>query len=136
LNGKAAREETSWKGEMPVHRLCVCRTCPRDSSDKSVLPDQLRTLLAASALAADFRIDAMECLGGCPAPCAVALDAPAKWRVLLARLIPEHGAAVLTAAVAYLASPDGYLTDDDLPPALRGHITARSPKRPGLRGAA
>ena len=74
----------------------------------------------------------MECLGGCPSPCAVALDAPGKWRVRLTRLTPDHGADILSAAAAYLHLPDGYLTDNELPAALRGRISARSPKRGGV----
>lgn len=117
---------------MHMHRLCVCRTCPRNHPEKSALPERVRALLAASALADHFSIAAVECLGGCPSPSAVALDAPAKWRVRLTRLAPTHGEDVIAAAAAYLASPDGYLTDAQLPASLRGHISARSPKHPGM----
>jgi predicted metal-binding protein len=112
--------------------LSVCRTCPRERAEKSDLPGVLRSLLAASALAETFRVAQVECLGGCPSPCAVALDAPAKWRVRLTRLTPADGADIMSAAAAYLHLPDGYLTDGDLPAALRGRISARSPKRAGV----
>lgn len=100
---------------------------------KSGLPEGLRAAVAGWGEGFAFRLSVVECLAGCPTPCAVAFDAPEKWRVRLTRLSPAHTADIIAAASAYFASDDGFLNDADLPEALRGHISARSPKRAGIR---
>src|SRR5689334_9960323 len=117
-----------------METLSVCRTCPRESAEKGGLAERLRALAARSAAASRLGILSVECLGGCPNPCTVACDAPGKWRVRLSGLKAENAADILAAARAYAGLPDGRLSDETLPPALRGHISALSPKGAGQRG--
>lgn len=100
---------------------------------KSGLPEALRAAVEDQREEFAFRLSVVECLAGCPTPCAVAFDAPEKWRVRLTRLSLGHTADIIAAASAYFASEDGFLNDADLPEALRGHVSARSPKRAGIR---
>ena len=118
-----------------MHTLAVCRTCPREQSRKGGLLDRLREIASAAPLPDGLRLVAAECLGGCPLPCAAAFNAPDKWRVRFTRLSAANLADLVAAAHAYVASPDGYLTDPLLPPGLRGHISARSPTHPVHPGA-
>jgi predicted metal-binding protein len=111
-----------------METLSVCRTCPRESAQKGGVVDAVRALVASGAQACDASILSVECLGGCPKPCTVAFDAPGKWRVRLSGLTARNAADILAAARTYAALPDGRLNDDVLPPALRGHISALSPK--------
>jgi predicted metal-binding protein len=114
-----------------MHSLSVCRTCPRHRSEKGGLPERVRALAEAGALPAGFDILTVECLGGCQQPSAAAFDAPDKWRIRLTQLAAEDAGDLMLAAHAYAGLPDGALTDEILPPRLRGRISARSPKRPG-----
>lgn len=107
-----------------MHVLSVCRTCPRWENEKGGMPEALRE----AALPDGFRLRTVECLGGCLKACNVALDSPAKWRVRLSGLTVAHVPDLLLAASAYAAAPDGRLTDEALPPGLRGHVSAMSPK--------
>ncbi len=113
-----------------MHTLSVCRTCPRHLSEKGGLPERVRATAHGSAMPDGFEILFVECLGGCQQPSAAAFDAPDKWRIRLTRLVADDAADLLTAAAAYASSPDGNLADHTLPPRLRGHISARSPKYP------
>lgn len=114
-----------------MHTLSVCRTCPRDLPTKGGLPERLRAMAEEPGAPESLRLLTVECLGGCPKPSAVAFDAPDKWRIRLTGLTIANAADVLTAVRAYAATADGQITDAMLPPSLRGHISARSPKRPG-----
>jgi len=114
-----------------MHTLSVCRTCPRHLGIKSGLPDCLRAMAEDGGAPEGWRLLTVECLGGCPNPSAVAFDAPDKWRIRLTGLTVANAADVLIAARAYAATADGQITDAMLPPSLRGHISARSPKRLG-----
>jgi predicted metal-binding protein len=109
-----------------MHTLSVCRTCPREAAEKGGLAERLRALKFASVKG--FQLLSVECLGGCLKPCNVAFDAGHKWRVRLSGLTAEHAADLIAAARAYAASPDGRLGEEALPPALRGRISALSPK--------
>jgi predicted metal-binding protein len=111
-----------------METLSVCRTCPRESAEKGGVVDALRALAAGGSGACDASILSVECLGGCPRPCTVAFDAPGKWRVRLSGLTARDAADILAAARTYASLPDGRLSDDVLPPALRGRISALSPK--------
>ena len=114
-----------------MHTLSVCRTCPRHLSEKGGLPERVRALAQAGAMPDGFQVLAVECLGGCQQPSTAAFDAPDKWRIRLTRLVADDAADLVEAARIYAASPDGDLADLGLPPRLRGHISARSPKHPG-----
>lgn len=115
-----------------LHTLAVCRTCPRAQAAKNDMIGRLRDLPIPSGM----RVLSVECLGGCPWPSAVALNAPDKWRLRLTRLRVTQAGDLLHAARVYLDSADGNLADDHLPPSLRGHISARSPCHPKRSDAA
>jgi predicted metal-binding protein len=119
-----------------MHTLSVCRNCPRDRPAKGGLPERLRGLAEDAGLLQGWRFLTVECLGGCPKPSAVVFDAPEKWRIRLTGLTVADAADLFDAARAYAGSADGQLTDAMLPPALQGHISARSPKRPGQEAGA
>jgi predicted metal-binding protein len=113
-----------------MHVLSVCRTCPRERAEKGGIAERLRALKfpVKSPSASRFQMLSVECLGGCLKPCNVAFDAPGKWRVRFSGLTAANAADLVEAARAYAASADGRLTDEALPPALRGRISALSPK--------
>ena len=109
-----------------MHIVSVCRTCPRQEARKGGLAERLRALKFPSANR--FQMLSVECLGGCLKPCNVAFDAPAKWRVRLSGLTAADAEDLIVAARVYAETADGRLTDAVLPPALRGRISALSPK--------
>jgi predicted metal-binding protein len=117
-------------GELGMHTLSVCRTCPRHLSEKGGLPEQVREAVQAGQGLDGFQILTVECLGGCRQPSAAVFDAPEKWRIRMTCLVANDANDLLTAARIYVASPDGDLQDDALPENLRGKISARSPKYP------
>jgi len=110
-----------------MHTLSVCRTCPRGRAPEKELRDHLRGLLADAGATQDWQLLLVECVGGCPKPCAVAFDAPGKWRIRLGGLTLEDADDIISVLHLYERSADGYLADEVLPPGLRGHISARSP---------
>jgi predicted metal-binding protein len=109
-----------------MHTLSVCRTCPRGGIPETGLRERLRALLADTAASA-LQLLLVECVGSCPRPCAVAFDAPGKWRIRLSGLTPAHADDIVTALRSYAGSADGSLPNESLPAGLRGHISARSP---------
>ena len=117
-----------------MHSLLVCRTCPRSEPEKGGLRQRLYELRGDHGAIDGLTLLGVECLGGCQKPLAAALDAPRKWRVRLTGLSTGDAADLLAAARSYTHSPDGYLTDVMLPSALRGRISALSPKMLGQFG--
>lgn len=87
----------------------------------------LREWLADADTGQEWQLLLVECVGGCPKPCAVAFDAPGKWRIRFSTLTADHAEDVVAALQLYESSADGYLAEEALPPGLRGHISARSP---------
>ncbi|GAA4853326.1 hypothetical protein GCM10023201_53520 [Actinomycetospora corticicola] len=111
--------------------LLVCRTCPRDRTDTGSFGAALDPLLTGAA-GRGVRVRHVPCLGGCPNDGNVAVDGPGKPRVRFSRIAAEDAAALVEAAVAFDASESG-LPDVgwEVPDALRGRLTAVTPKRVG-----
>ncbi|HWA44252.1 MAG TPA: DUF1636 domain-containing protein [Hypericibacter adhaerens] len=110
-----------------MHSLSVCRTCPRGGAPETGLRERLRALIAGSPIATGLQLLMVECVGSCPRPCAVAFDAPGKWRLRFGGLTPRHAEDVVEALRLYKESESGNLSDAALPYGLRGHVSARSP---------
>jgi predicted metal-binding protein len=91
------------------------------------LRQSLREFLTEAGTTQEWQLLLVECVGGCPKPCAVAFDAPGKWRIRFSTLTADDAEDLVSALHLYEGSADGYLTDEALPPGLRGHISARSP---------
>lgn len=116
-------------------RLLICRTCPRYEQRRPRERGRGQEL-AAQAKAHVSRhggptVLAVNCLAGCRNPCNAALDQDGKARLRFSRLEPEHLEDLLAAAELYGRSDDGGIALEDLPPALRDRLSARSPARIG-----
>lgn len=115
--------------------LLVCRTCPRDDRATGEFGTAFDRAVADTARARGVRVRHVPCLGGCPHPGNVGLDAMGKPRVRFSHLGPDDAEALVEAGAAYDASPTGTPGDWTVPAALAGRLTAVTPKRvagPGL----
>jgi len=99
--------------------LYVCRTCPREGwrsttavGEGERLAQALRAALASSPLAGGFDLFVVQCLGGCPKPCNVALVGAGKPYLRFNRLACGDFAAVLDLAARFRASADGAPAED------------------------
>lgn len=107
--------------------MLICRSCPRDPSIAH-RPEPLREALLACATANGIQALLVNCLGACPDPYAVALDAPHMQRLRFSGLGTDH-VAMLPSAIAAMRAASGAAPDlARLPPALRQRLSAISPK--------
>jgi predicted metal-binding protein len=123
-----------------LDRLFVCVTCVRDTHGAVEDPTRgwrlAEALEAALAGAPDLgktlSLRRVECLNSCLSPCAVALRCPGKAGHRISRLQPEHAAAVVQLATAYVAAADGEIPLSAWPEPLQDKRTAHvpGPRRP------
>jgi predicted metal-binding protein len=111
-------------------RVFVCATCHRYAPVPAGQPTPGLLLAAAmkrhaAAAGGGVTVRTVECLNGCPQPCAAALRMPGKMVIRFARLTTADAPALLHAADLYARSPDGDVTTDALPAGLRGKVADR-----------
>jgi predicted metal-binding protein len=111
-------------------RIFVCITCHRDApvpAGQATPGLQLAHAMKRHAAAGDGAVVVrmVECLNGCPHPCAAALRMPGKMVIRFAHLTTADAPALLEAAALYADSPDGDVTAEALPAALRGKVADR-----------
>lgn len=110
--------------------ILVCRTCPRDTPQAGSFGDLFKAPKDAGvpndAKPAKLFVN---CLGACDQAGAVALDCGARARVRFSGVLPEHVADIEAAAELYEASESGDPADWEIPTAIRGLVSAVSPKR-------
>ena len=109
--------------------LLVCRTCPRDHPDSGAFGRALDNAVDGPARARGVRVRHVPCLGGCPHPGNVALDAMGKDRVRFSAIDDGDATALVDAATAHDASPTGTPGDWTVPAGLVGRLSAVTPKR-------
>ncbi|MBL0924496.1 MAG: DUF1636 family protein [Sphingomonadaceae bacterium] len=115
--------------------ILLCRTCPRDGQGEvGLFSEALQRALRRMA-SLEIRPVHVQCLGSCRQPYTVSLDAPDKWRIRFSGLGGRDVERLIEVAQHYAATPDGLLTDRQLPPELAARITARSPKFTTTRAA-
>ena len=116
---------------MTAGRIFVCTTCDRYAAAPAA--GQARP---GQALAAAMRLQAaqcggtiavrtVECLNGCPHPCAAALRMPGKPIIRFAELTADDAPALLDVARRYAESADGDVPTEALPASLRGKVSDR-----------
>ena len=111
-------------------RIFVCTTCHRYAPVSAGQPTPGQLLahamkLHAASCGSTVAVRAVECLNGCPHPCAAALRMPGKMVIRFAHLTTADAPALLEAAALYADSPDGDVTAEALPAALRGKVADR-----------
>ena len=104
-------------------RIFVCVTCSRyaptpvgEATPGQRLADAMRR--AGTAVA----IRTVECLNGCPHPCAAALRTPGKTIIRFSDLGTDDAPALLDTAIHYAASADGEIP---IPATLRAKVSDR-----------
>ena len=111
-----------------MHLLLICRTCPRDTASSGTPGGALAATLGKSAASWGVQVLRVNCLGSCRQPCAVALDAPTKYRLRFSNLQPSDAGDLEKVVQQYCMSDSGRIAAENLPPALRGRLTAVAPK--------
>ena len=111
-------------------RIFVCQTCNRYAPPKAGEATPGARLAGAMKAAAarapsPVVVRTVECLNGCPRPCAAALRAPGKCVIRFAALTADDAAALVEAAALYAQSADGNIADEALPAALRAKVSSR-----------
>lgn len=111
-------------------RIFVCTTCHRyapvpagEPTPGQLLAHAMKRHAASSGSTVAVRT--VECLNGCPHPCAAALRMPGKMVIRFSELTMADAPALLEAAALYAASADGDVTDEALPASLRGKVADR-----------
>ena len=116
------------KGKNTMHTLLICRTCPRDTASSGTPGGSLAATLGKTVASWGVQVLRVNCLGSCRQPCAVALDAPSKFRLRFSNLQPGDAGDLEKVVRQYCLSDSGRIATESLPPALRGHLTAVAPK--------
>ena len=111
-----------------MHSLLICRTCPRDGSASGAPGAVLAQSLGDSLASCGVRILRVNCLGSCRQPCAVALDAPSKYRLRFSNLEPTDARDLAVVIGYYCSSESGRIPLECLPPRLRERLSAVAPK--------
>jgi predicted metal-binding protein len=114
-----------------MHSLLICRTCPRDGAASGAPGIVLAASLSGPLAACGVRILRVNCLGACRQPCAVALDAPSKFRLRFSNLGPADARDIELVAQRYRLSQNGRIPLESLPAGLRGRLSAVAPKTAG-----
>jgi predicted metal-binding protein len=108
--------------------LLICRTCPR--YDRRATGQFARDLTAAiRADGRDVRTRNVQCLGGCPDDCVVAVDGPGMTRVRFTGVTSDDASAIINAALAHQASGTGNPGDWLIPAELTSRISSVTTKR-------
>jgi len=112
--------------------LLVCTGCRAPGADPSApRPGAalLQVVRAVSPVRGAAKVEGITCLSGCKRHCAVALIAPGRVTYLFGDLAPDASTAhaLLGAADAHAAAPDGWLPRAERPTYLRTNILARIP---------
>jgi predicted metal-binding protein len=111
-----------------MHSLLICRTCPRDGSASGTPGAMLAESLSSSMASCGVRILRVNCLGSCRQPCAVALDAPTKFRLRFSNLEPADARDLEVVVERYCSSASGQIPLENLPARLRERLSAVAPK--------
>lgn len=111
-------------------RVFVCMTCDRyDPAPAGQATPGQRLAQAmkqhAARCGSTVAIRTVECLNGCPHPCAAALRTPGKMVIRFSGLTTEDAPALLDAAALYAESFDGDVPSQGLPASLRGKVSDR-----------
>ena len=113
-----------------MHSLIICRTCPRGTDESgsacAALAARMKDVLRDHAVV----IRRVNCLGACTQPCAIALDAPGKFRLRFSDLRLADAGELECVIRQYCSSENGSLPTESLPPGLRSRLSALSPKYP------
>lgn len=115
--------------------LSICLSC-RDGRESahddrrggSRLADAICDMAAHQGCEAALR--GVRCMSQCKRPCVVSLTAPGAFTYVFGDLDPQnptHARAVLDLIPLYRAAPEGFLTRDARPAALRASILGRLP---------
>lgn len=124
---------------MTQHILFLCKSCAYSSNQRDYmgrrggnhLLNNLLRLQQQWTLAAEYSIEAVECLSACNRPCVVAYAAPNKTTLMFGDLPPlQSASAALRLAEQYHASLDGMISRQERPEVLKRGILAQIPPLP------
>ncbi len=115
---------------MTTGRIFVCATCDRYAASPAAQARPGQALAQAirqraAQRGAAIAVRAVECLNGCPHPCAAALRMPGKMVIRFSGLTVDDAPALLDVAYRYADSPDGDVPTETLPESLRGKVSDR-----------
>jgi predicted metal-binding protein len=110
------------------HTIFVCQSCAGNwqigNSGGYLLLQELTAQLLDSPLANEFQVKAVQCMGACNRPCAIAFAAPGKSTYLFGDLdhsesVTETSQAILECASLYHRKPDGVMKWSERPELLK-----------------
>lgn len=118
------------RGTLYVCRSCVWSEAEREKDGKrqgTFLYEAIQSQLEKQALPDKTSIRGVFCLNGCKKPCNVSYRSMDKFGLRFSKLTTENAADVLSTLAAYADSPDGDLAEAEIPEAMRGKMSVRTP---------
>ena len=121
--------------------MYICRSCVWTEANREIdgkrqgkfLLDAVNELVDNKPLPKTVDLRGVFCLNGCKNPCNVSFRARDKFSLRFSHLTPDHAADVVAVAEAYAGSADGDLADSEIPGALQGKVSVRTPPTPAPR---
>jgi len=115
--------------------MYICRSCVWTEANREIdgkrqgkfLLDAVNELVDLKPLPKTVDLRGVFCLNGCKNPCNISFRARDKFSLRFSHLTPDHAADVVAVAKAYADSADGDLSDGEIPDALQGKVSVRTP---------
>jgi len=136
----ATRKKAPAKSAAATERniMYICRSCVWTEANREIdgkrqgkfLLDAVNELVDRKPLPKTVDLRGVFCLNGCKNPCNVSFRARDKFSLRFSHLTPDHATDVVAVAEAYAGSADGDLDDSEIPNALQGKVSVRTPPTP------
>jgi len=112
-------------------KIRVCVKCRNSGDPKGPIEDRMGSHLYREMLSIaegdEFAIEPLECFKVCSRPVTVMLSAAGKWTYLFGDFPPGSASEIFAAARLYARMPDGIISKEDMPAALKLGQVARVP---------
>ncbi|HMN71646.1 MAG TPA: DUF1636 domain-containing protein [Rhodoblastus sp.] len=112
-------------------KIRICVKCRAAGEPKGPIEDRMGSHLYREMLAAagtdEFVIEPVECFKVCVRPVTITVSAAGKWTYLFGDFPLGAAPEILDAARLYARMPDGIISKEEMPPALKLGQIARVP---------